>query len=909
MNAVGRSAWNKTHPWAASLLITLLCLGLGSCGGGGGGTSSAPPPPVVTPVSVNTAQALWVSTSTIAWPGVNSVNSYTLYAAAAAGIVVKSDGSVTGADSSVSLGSPAALTGALASAYPQLRGDVAFTVPASAQSQAATLLKDQLILVETSGSQVVRATALQIQGALDDVYGSAASTHTLGLSIAADETPTFRVWAPTARSVSLNVNANSYLMTLDASSGVWSYTGNSAWTNSATYSFTLQVYARTDGDTVRTYTVTDPYAVTLTANVFGGPAQLAMVADLGSASTRPVGWNPTVLPLQIAPTDNVLYELHVRDFSASDATVSSVNRGKFLAFTEPGSNGMKHLQQLAAAGVTHVHLLPVFDINTVNEGGCITPLISNTDPVGPGPQATQAASTDTDCYNWGYDPHHYGAPAGFYSSDGANPLARVLEFRSAVQSLHNMGLSVVMDVVYNHTSGNFLDQIVPGYYYRLDSNGNITTTSCCQDTATEHTMMEKLMTDTLKVWAVQYMVDGFRFDTMQNQPLAVMQRAKLALDAAIGPLRRAYWYGEGFVNSENFVQADQVNLAGSSIGSFNDRIRDAVRGGGPFDSGISLVANQGFVSGQCWGLNTDSNGAVCATGSLAQAALFSAQDLIRVSMAAGLQNFNLNGTLAKNISYYGNPAGYALNPQEVVNYVGSHDGQTLYDISQYKHAIAVSSADRARAQVVALGTMLMAQGVPFIHAGDELLRSKGFDQNSYNSGDWFNRIDWSGTTNFFATMGLPPAGVNGVNWNIMTPFLQAAWVNPSAADIAATNNAVLDLLKVRKGSSMFRLPTTAQVLSCLSFPDAAAQQNGLIVMQIGRGGTASCGDNAFNRVVVLVNANSAAQVYTVPTLIGHALRLHPVQVSGSDTVVKSSSFTAATGRFQVSARSVAVFVE
>ena len=321
------------------------------------------------------------------------------------------------------------------------------------------------------------------------------------------------------------------------------------------------------------------------------------------------------------------------------------------------------------------------------------------------------------------------------------------------------------------------------------------------------------------------------------------------------------------------------------------------------------MANQGFVSGQCWGLNTNSNGTVCPNGSSAQSALFNAQNLIRVSMAAGLQNFNLNGTLAKNISYNGNPAGYALNPQEVVNYVGSHDGQTLYDISQYKHAIAASSADRARAQVVALGTVLMSQGVPFIHAGDELLRSKGFDQNSYNSGDWFNRIDWSGATNYFSTMGLPPAGVNSANWATMTPFLQSAWVNPTATDIAATNNAVLDLLKVRKSSSMFRLPTAAQVLSCVGFPDAAAQQNGLIVMQIGSGGIASCGDNAFNRVVVLVNANSVAQSYAVASLAGHALHLHPVQAAGSDTVVKTSSFNAATGSFQVPARSVAVFVE
>ncbi|MDE2160488.1 MAG: DUF3372 domain-containing protein, partial [Burkholderiales bacterium] len=493
-------------------------------------------------------------------------------------------------------------------------------------------------------------------------------------------------------------------------------------------------------------------------------------------------------------------------------------------------------------------------------------------------------------------------PAGFYSSDANNPVARVQEFRSLVQSLHGIGLSVVMDVVYNHTAGNFLDQIVPGYYYRLDANGNITTTSCCQDTATEYAMMEKLMTDTLVTWSTQYAVDGFRFDTMENIPLAVMQRAQAAVAAAIAP-RQSYWYGEGWINNENFVQADQAHLAGTGIGSFNDRIRDAVRGGGPFDSGNALIANQGFVNGECWGSNL---GTACTAAQ--RGALDAAQTLIRVSMAGGLQNYTLGGVAASAIPYNGAGAGYTASPQELINYVGSHDGQTLYDISQYKHPASTSSADRARAQVVALGTVLMAQGIPFIHAGDELLRSKAFDQDSYNSGDWFNRIDWSGQTNYIATMGLPPAPENSANWPVMTPLLQQPNIAPTPADIAASYGAVLDLLKVRRSSTMFRLPSAAQINACVSFPDAAAQQDGLIVMRIGAAGV-SCGDDAYKNIVVLVNANSAAQGYAVAALAGHAFMLHPVQAAGSDPVVKGASYVAASGTFNVPARTVAVFVE
>jgi pullulanase/glycogen debranching enzyme len=193
-------------------------------------------------------------------------------------------------------------------------------------------------------------------------------------------------------------------------------------------------------------------------------------------------------------------------------------------------------------------------------------------------------------------------------------------------------------------------------------------------------------------------------------------------------------------------------------------------------------------------------------------------------------------------------------------------------------------------------------------AGDELLRSKGFDQNSYNSGDWFNRVDWSGQTSYFNQMGLPPADANQNNWTTMSPFLNNTSAVPSIADIAFANNAFLDLLRIRASTSMFRLAAATEVGNCVGFPDAGNQQIGLIVMRIGASGV-SCGDNAYKTIIVLINANKITQSFAIPGLVGHTLTLHPVQLAGADATVRSISFATATGTFTVTPRTAAVFVE
>ena len=859
-------------------------------------------------LNLATARGLWLERGTVAWPGLPGGGVVKLHHAANGGIQVSASG-VAGADDAIELSS-GELSDALKERFRHVATAPAFEVPATALTRVPELLKGQLVLTREVDGRIVDATLLQTQGVLDDVYAAQAVNQTLGVSFAGDGTPTFRLWAPTARAVSLKIVGGDTLpMTLDAASGVWSVTGDKDWTNSAYYTYSVQVYSRADGGVV-TNEVTDPYAVTLNAN-----SQAAMVADLGSAALKPAGWDGHAVPSLEAPEDSVLYELHVRDFSVNDTTVPAASRGKYKAFTATASNGMTHLQSMADAGLTHVHLLPVYDINTINEVDCVTPTITPAGPTSEAPQAAVTAVKDQDCFNWGYDPRHYGAPEGSYATDPADGAVRVREFREMVKSLHESGLRVVMDVVYNHTSGNFLDKIVPGYYYRLNGDGFIEKSTCCDNTAPEYAMMEKLMIDTLKIWAQQYAIDGFRFDIMGHIPKSAMVKAQAETDAAAG--RPLYYYGEAWnfgevANDRMFVQARQANMAGTGIGSFSDRIRDSIRGGGPFDAGVDMVKNQGFISGQCYDRNAQHTGA-CTDEQRAD--LHHRQNLIRLGMAGSIRDFMLNGKAASEYDYGGQQAGYTADPQEVINYAGVHDGETLYDISQLKHPSDTTAAERARAQVVALGTVLMGQGVPFLHAGDELLRSKSLDRDSYNSGDWFNRIDWTGATNYFGEMGLPPAeknrGENGEGWELMKPFLSNAAAKPDATLIAAARDAIKDLMRVRKDSTMFRLRTGADVKSCVSFPDAAAQKDGLIVMRIAgqKAGGGACGDGKYASVVVLVNASATAQSYALAGYTGKTAALHPVLAGGSDARVKTAAFTSATGTFTIPARTVAVFVE
>ncbi|WP_269106756.1 pullulanase-type alpha-1,6-glucosidase [Massilia sp. TS11] len=834
------------------------------------------------------------------WPGASAASSYKLFYAANGGISASTAG-VNGADGSVALSAETSSAG------------LVLKLPSDQLAQTRTRLKGQVVLARfDAGGGLAEVKQVQIQGVLDDLYAAAAAKLTLGPSFDANGVATVRVWAPTARSVKLNIYNGSSQQTVDMSedsaSGVWSYTAPSAaWTNSAYYSYSVNVFSRWANNSIVTNEVTDPYSVSLNAN-----GSRSFLANLASAATKPAGWDGHSIPALAHPADIAIYELHVRDFSASDASVPAAHRGKYLAFTDTGANGMRHLQRLAKAGLTHIHLLPTADMSSVNEAGCTTPSIPAAAADSEQQQAAVAASKDSDCFNWGYDPQHYNAPEGSYASDASDGLARIREYRAMVKSLHESGLRVAMDVVYNHTadskqgSKSVLDKIVPGYYYRLNASGEILNDSCCADTATENAMMGKLVVDSINLWAQQYAIDSFRFDIMGMMPLALIQQVQSSVRNAAG--RDIYLYGEAWnfgavANDARFRQARQANLAGTGIGAFNDRIRDSVRGGGCCDSGAALLSQQGFINGVAYDRN--------ATSSQTPDELLRLGDLIKVSLSASLKDYRFtdrfgNPRQNSEIDYFGQGAGFTGAPAETINYIEAHDNQTLFDINAYKLPSATSQAERVRVQNLGAALVLFAQGVPFIHAGQELLRSKSLDRDSYNAGDWFNALDFSYQSNNFG-VGLPSAEKNGDSWNLMRPILTNPNIKPSPADIESAREVFLDLLTIRRSSSLFRLRTAQDVKDRLSFLNTGSKQvPGLIALRIdGRG---HAGAN-WQSVTVLINVTPAALSLTVPELIGKNLSLHPQQAAGVDARVKAASYSSASGSFSIPARSAAVFVE
>lgn len=870
----------------------------------------------------------------------------------AADIRVNEAGDVVGG-AAIALAPAPAISAALAAKVPHLAARRAFSIPAADRATLPEALKGQLVAVaRRSDGTAHAATAVQIPLALDDLY---AYDGPLGVSFSGT-TPTLRLWAPTvqappllhvhdATAAHLEIAGSPFAMAADSAPGVWTHTGEASWYG-LYYRYELTVYHPVTG-AVETLTVTDPWAVNLSTN--GAFAQLV---DLADPALAPEGWGALAKPPLAAPEDVVLYEAHIRDFSALDATVPAEHRGKYLAFGG-ASDGTAHLARLAAAGLTHVHLLPAFDVATVDEdpasrvdvdqpfadlcaasaevpaalcgqfaGRTILEALQSLAGDSQQQQAIAGYLRSLDSFNWGYDPVHYGAPEGSYAST-AEGTARIVEFRRMVMGLAGLGLRTVMDVVYNHTNASgtggrsVLDKVVPGYYHRLHPDlGNVETSSCCANTATEHHMMRRLMTDTLVRWARDYKVDGFRFDLMGLHMKADVLAARDAL-AALTPAADGvdgasiYLYGEGWnmgelANNVRGTTATQANMAGTGIGTFNDRIRDHVRGGGPFDNGADLRAKQGFATG----LYTDPNER--SSGSDAERlALLEATDRIKASMAGNLSEFRLvtasGATIpAGGMGYGGQRSAYALDPQETVNYVSAHDNQVLFDIVQHKLPAGRSMADRVRAQNVAQDTVLLGQGIPFFHMGDELLRSKSADKNSYDSGDWFNRIDWTGAENGWRS-GLPPAGDNQGNWPVIAPLFADASIAPSAADVAAARAHFEELLRVRKSTPLFRLGTGAEVMTRVDFFNAGpAQVPGVVVMTVTDGTCAGADlDPAVDALVVIVNADVTSHELTVPGATGFAL--HPVLAASADPVVRTASASGAV--FAVPARTSAVFVQ
>ncbi|WP_231512200.1 alpha-1,6-glucosidase domain-containing protein [Paucibacter sp. KBW04] len=880
-------------------------------------------PPDLRSVSSTDARAVWLNKQLLQWPRVTANaagrGELRLYYSALGQIQVQKDLAVQGADGFIVLD---AFSGTVPAAdalrFKYVGAGAVFRVRDADLPRLPQLHTQQLVLVQVNASgQTQNATTTQIAGALDDLYAPAYAVEDFGARVLAGGANTrFKLWAPTAQAVQVLVGADpmgtrlssSFTLDLqrDAATGAWSVdkAGN---LQGRPYRYAVTVFVRGVG-LVRNL-VTDPYSLSLTLG-----SQQSVVADLQSAALKPAGWDASAPPNTVAAApDMSIYELHVRDFSANDATVPADKRGKYLAFTESNANGMRHLRALAQAGLTDVHLLPSFDIASVNEKSCVTPSPSGAAD-GETQQAAVAAVASTDCFNWGYDPYHFTTPEGSYASTALDPAARILEFRRMVQALNAAGLRVGMDMVYNHTSASgqnaasVLDKVVPGYYYRLNATGGIERSTCCENTAAENKMMAKLMFDSAIVWTRDYHISSLRFDIMGHHPRWVMEELKARVSRAAG--REVQIIGEGWnfgevANGARFVQADMLSMNGTGIGTFNPFIRDAVRGGSGFDSGNAQFANQGFINGLVYDPNSFGGGKT-------RGDLLWAGDQIRASLAGSIRSYVLRTSwdadvALENINVGGLPAGYVLQPSEAVNYVENHDNLSLFDNNVFKLPLSTSREDRARVQILGAAINAFSQGVAYFHAGVDTLRSKSMDRNSYNAGDWFNRLDWSYADNNFG-VGLPMYSDNADNWPYVKPLLANAAIKPAPADIAWTRDAFRDLLAIRASSSLLRLRTADDIKSRLTFYNTGSKQDPTVLVG-SVNGEGYAGAN-FRQLVYLVNVDKFDKHLSIPALAGRSLELHPVHraAGAADRRAAAAGFDVASGTFFVPARTAVAFV-
>ena len=860
------------------------------------------------------ARAIWLDRRLVKWPGAARTGVFKLYHSPVAAIAAVPGSRVSGAAGAIVMQQfDGQLAAPVASRFNYAGQGPVLAVGEADAARMAALHREQLVLVhEGADGNVIAATGLQAGAALDDLYSAAGSAAGLG-AVPGRGATGFGLWAPTAQAVTLclfergdSPARSAVSMRMDPATGVWR-TSRPGRLQGKYYQYAVDVV--TGKGLVRNL-VTDPYSVSLTTD-----SRRSYIADLSSPALKPAGWDRHAVPAKVnAQTDMTVYELHVRDFSINDPTVPPAKRGKYTAFGVPSSNGMKHLAALSRAGMTDIHLLPVYDIGSVPEKDCAVPAPSGA-PDSDAQQALVAKSRESDCFNWGYDPFHYSAPEGSYASDPADGARRIVEFREMVMNLHRAGLRVGMDVVYNHTfaSGqkekSVLDRIVPGYYHRLNATGKVEQSTCCDNTATENMMMARLMIDSAELWTRHYKIDSFRFDLMGHQPRAAMEQLQARVNKAAG--RHVQLIGEGWnfgevADGARFVQASQLSLNGSGIGTFSDRARDHIRGGSAADSGMDMVKRQGYINGLVYDANA-------AAGERPASDLLASADMVRVGLAGSIRSYPMvtrDGSIRKleAVDYNGQPAGYASEPGEAVNYVENHDNQTLYDMNVFKLPLATSSAERARVQMLGAALNAFSQGVAYYHAGIDTLRSKSLDRNSFNSGDWFNRVDWSYQDNYFGT-GLPPAEDNAKDYAIIKPLLGNASLKPAPADIAFARDAFRDLLRIRASSTLFRMRTAQDIRARLRFHNTGPSQvPTVIAASIDGKGYAGAG---FAGLSYFVNVDKVAHSVRIDELKGKKLTLHPVHANANaaDKRAKEAVFEAATGTVNIPARTAVVFVE
>ncbi|XP_017409401.1 pullulanase 1, chloroplastic isoform X3 [Vigna angularis] len=875
------------------------------------------------------SRAYWVTEFLIAW-NVDVANEFScqLIASKNASLTI-SNGQIQGEDLKVELQEDrAGLPANVLQKFPHIRGYKAFKLPSTLDVKP--LLKSQLaVAIYDSDDKCRNCTGLQLPGVLDELFSY---NGPLG-ALFSEEAVSLYLWAPTAQAVRAYIYKDPSgddpieIVCLEEENGVWRTKGPKSWEH-CYYVYEVCVYHHSTLRVEKCY-ANDPYARGVSSD-----GQRTFLLNLDSDELKPDGWDDLAneKPTIHCFTDISIYEMHIRDFSATDLSVQPAFRGGYLAFTLQDSAGVLHLKRLSSAGITHVHLLPTFQFAGVDDQKenwrfVDTSILESFPPDSDQQQALITAIQNFDGYNWGYNPVLWGVPKGSYSSNPNGPY-RTIEFRKMVKALNHMGLRVVLDVVYNHLQGSgpfdehsVLDKIVPGYYLRRNRDGFIENSTCINNTASEHFMVERLILDDLVHWALNYKIDGFRFDLMGHIMKRTMVQAKTALhclttekDGVDGS--SIYIYGEGWDFGEvakngRGINASQFNLPGTQIGSFNDRIRDAILGGSPFGDPLQ----QGFVTGLLLQPNDHDHG----TEENAKSMLAASMDHIQIGMAANLQDFvltNCKGEEVKGseiLTYDGTPVAYASCPTETINYVSAHDNETLFDIVSLKTPMDITVTERCRINHLATSIIALSQGIPFFHCGDEILRSKSLDRDSYNSGDWFNRLDFTYNSNNWG-VGLPPQEKNEKNWPLIKPRLANPSFKPQKIDILATMDNFLNLLRIRYSSPLFRLKTANAIQQRVSFHNTGPSWVcGVIVMSIEDGHDGFPGlsqlDPIYSFIVVVMNASPKEASFVCPALQSRSLQLHPIQVSSSDEVVKSSRYEASSGCFVVPQRTTAVFVE
>jgi pullulanase len=588
----------------------------------------------------------------------------------------------------------------------------------------------------------------------------------LGLHYAPEKS-SFRIWAPTATKAQLlfynDGIAGTVTQTIEmqkGEAGTW-VTSVKKDLKGLFYVFRVQV------DNKWLKEVPDPYAKSVGVN-----GKRAMVVDLDD--TDPVDWLKDRSPVLANPTDAIIYELHVRDASISGNS-GIKNKGKFLGLTEPGtkspdgfSTGLDHLKDL---GVTHIHLLPFYDFYSIDEAK---------------PAKLQ--------YNWGYDPLNYNAPEGSYSTNANDGVTRIRELKELVKTFHQNGLSVVMDVVYNHTmltEDSYFNQLVPGYYYRQATDGKFSNaTACGNETASERPMMRKFMLESLRYWVKEYHVDGFRFDLMGVHDIATMnliarELRKIKPDILL--------YGEGWTAGasplpDSLRALKKYAYKLDNIAVFSDDIRDGIKGS------VFRHEENGFASGRP-----------------------GMEESIKFGIVASVKHPQVDYT---KVNYSNAP--YANKPSSTISYAECHDNHVLWD----KLAISAKNAteyERKEMHKLALSIVLTSQGISFLHAGTEFLRSKKGHENSFNAGDSINAIDWSLKTK-----------------------------NKEVFEY------VKSLIKMRKEHPAFRMKTAEEIVNNIHFMDSLP--NGVIGYKING---KAVGDS-WKEIAVFFNGTSEIQYLPFP---------------------------------------------